>query len=67
LAKSAEKFSEVALAIETASKLIREELAEQSRLRVEQELSLAAAAEVMCPYYESGSELDPPSSDCEQR
>lgn len=42
--------------IETASRLIREELAAKPRLKVEQ-LSLAAAAEVMRPYYEQGSEL----------
>jgi hypothetical protein len=43
--------------IEAASKLIREELAEQPKLKVERELSLAEAVEVMCPYYEQGSEL----------
>lgn len=43
--------------IETASKLIREELAQQPKLKVERELSLAEAAEVMRPYYEQGSEL----------
>lgn len=43
--------------IETASRLIREELAEQPKLKVERELSLASAAEVMRPYYEQGSEL----------
>jgi hypothetical protein len=43
--------------IETASRLIREELAEQPKLNVERELSLAEAAEVMRPHYEQGSEL----------
>ncbi len=43
--------------IETASRLIREELAEQPKLNVERELSLAEAAEVMRPYYKQGSEL----------
>lgn len=43
--------------IETASKLIREELAEQPKLKVKRELSLAEAVEVMRPYYEQGSEL----------
>ncbi len=43
--------------IETVSKLIREEIAEQPKLKVERELSLAEAAEVMRPYYPQGSEL----------
>lgn len=38
--------------IETVSKLIREEIAEQPKLKVEQGLSLAEAVEVMRPYYE---------------
>lgn len=42
--------------IETATKLIREELAPQHRLGVEQ-LSDSTAAEVMRPFYEPGSEL----------
>lgn len=43
--------------IETVSKLIREEIAEQPKLKVERKLSLAEAVEVMRPYYEQGSEL----------
>ena len=43
--------------IETASKLIREEIAEQPKLKVERGLSLSQAAEVMRPYYQQGSEL----------
>lgn len=43
--------------IEIASRLSQEELAQQSRLKVEQHLTLAEASEVMRPYYEQGSEL----------
>ncbi len=42
--------------IEVASRLIREELVVKPRVKVEQ-LTLAAAVEVMRPYYEQGSEL----------
>ena len=42
--------------IEVASRLIREELAVKPRVKVEQ-LTLAAAVEVMRPYYEKVSEL----------
>lgn len=43
--------------IETASRLLREELVEQPKLKVERELSLVEAAERMRTYYEEGSEL----------
>lgn len=43
--------------IETASRLIREELAKHPKLKVERELSLVEAAERMRSYYEEGSEL----------
>ncbi|NJM67230.1 MAG: hypothetical protein HC851_16920 [Acaryochloris sp. RU_4_1] len=43
--------------IETASKLIRDELAGQSQQDIKSELSLAAASEVMRSFYEQGSEL----------
>ncbi len=43
--------------IEMASRLIREELAVKPRVIDRQELSLTKAVEVMCPYYEQGSEL----------
>jgi hypothetical protein len=43
--------------IETASKLIREEIAISSQISSHQELSLAEAAERMRAFYEQGSEL----------
>lgn len=43
--------------IETASRLLREELVEQPKLKVERELSLVEATEKMRSYYEEGSEL----------
>ncbi|MEC4814943.1 MAG: hypothetical protein SAK29_16930 [Scytonema sp. PMC 1069.18] len=43
--------------IETASRLVREELVAKSKLKIEPKLSLAEAAEVMRPFYQQGSEL----------
>ena len=43
--------------IETASKLIREELVNKAEHTNGREMSLATAVEVMRPYYEQGSEL----------
>jgi hypothetical protein len=43
--------------IETASKLIREEIATNSKIYFHKELSLAEAAEIMRPFYEQGGEL----------
>lgn len=43
--------------IETASKLIREELVKKAGHTDGRQMSLAAAVEVMRPYYEQGSKL----------
>ena len=43
--------------VELASRLSQEELAQQPKLKAEQNLTLAKASEVMCHYYEQGSEL----------
>lgn len=43
--------------IETASKLIREEIATNSQIYSHKKLSLAEAAEKMRPFYEQGSEF----------
>jgi len=43
--------------IETASKLIREEIVAKSKLSPQKELSLAESAEVMRSFYEQGSEV----------
>lgn len=43
--------------IETASKLIREEIFAKSKVSPQKELSLAEAAEVMRFFYEQGSEV----------
>ncbi|WP_017715203.1 hypothetical protein [Kamptonema formosum] len=43
--------------IEVASRLMREEIEQKAKLEAEGKLSLAAAADLMRPYYEPGSEL----------
>jgi hypothetical protein len=43
--------------IETASKLIREEIVAKSKVSLQKELSLSEAAEVMRSFYEQGSEF----------
>ncbi|MBW4511816.1 MAG: hypothetical protein KME64_35735 [Scytonematopsis contorta HA4267-MV1] len=51
---SAEERLEI---IETASKLIREEITAKSQVKVDKKLSLADSAKVMYSFYEQGSEL----------
>jgi hypothetical protein len=42
---------------ETALRLMREDLQQKAKLKAEGKLSLAAAADLMRPYYEPGSDL----------
>ncbi|BAZ15198.1 hypothetical protein NIES4071_70700 [Calothrix sp. NIES-4071] len=43
--------------IETASKMIREEIYTNSEINAHKQVSLAEAAEIMRPFYEEGSEF----------
>ncbi|GJD21221.1 hypothetical protein RIVM261_061770 [Rivularia sp. IAM M-261] len=43
--------------IETASKMIREDIYTNTKIHVSNKLNLAEAAEIMRPFYEPGSEL----------